>query len=54
MARIIVPGSSRSEHHGPSRSRPFFVTDLVRRHGLRALFAILVAALFAFAPLATM
>ena len=51
MARIVSPGSTRSEGSGPSRSRSFFVTDLIRRHGLRAILAIFVAAFFAFAPL---
>jgi hypothetical protein len=54
MARIVTPGSSRFDDHGPYRARPFFVTDLVRRHGLRAVLAILIAALFAFAPLAAL
>lgn len=54
MARLITGGSYQPEGRGPRQSRPFFVTDLVRRYGLRAIFAILVAACFAFAPLAVL
>lgn len=55
MARIVSPGTSRSDGYGARRpSTPFFVTDLVRRYGVRAILAIIVAAMFAFAPLATL
>jgi hypothetical protein len=52
MARIVSPGSTSSHdrvrHSAP---RPFFVTELVRTYGLRAILALFVAALLAFAPL---
>lgn len=54
MSRIVSPGSYQSYGGGSSRRSPFFVTELVRNHGLKAIFALIVAALFAFAPLATL
>lgn len=54
MARIVTPGSLQPGNSGPRRSRPFFATELIQQHGVRAVFAILVAALFAFSPLAVL
>jgi hypothetical protein len=51
MARLITPGSSHLDDGGSQRSQPFFATDLLRRYGLRAVVALVVAAVFAFAPL---
>jgi hypothetical protein len=51
MSRIVSPGSNRPENNGPSRSQPFFVTEIIRQHGVRGLVALLAAALFAFIPL---
>lgn len=54
MARFVTPGQSQPDGGGSFRFRPFFVIDLVRRYGVGAVYAIFFAALFAFAPLATL
>ncbi len=52
MARMVTPGSTSSGYEGSRRSGPFFVTDLIRRFGVRAVVAIIAAAMLAFSPLA--
>jgi len=43
MSRSVSPGSFRSSEGGASRRQPFFVIDLVRRFGIKAVLAIAVA-----------
>ena len=54
MAHIISPGSAHSNSNADHRPRPFFLVDIFQRYGVKAAFALVIAASVAFAPLITL
>src|SRR5438105_4404879 len=52
MSRVVGPGSSGNYGRSLYGRHPFFVTTIVREHGVRGVVALLVAALVAFIPMA--